>query len=186
MAELPAEKEALRRAMAALPTDKTISVFQAASEAIRLLARVWTQRTNAQAVCAVCAYSPTVVDYYLRNWEELTAAAYGVSASGASLLGGGGESGRGKWVAVKADIESATDKALVNGTYLEWEAVRRIYRKQERISFYWARRRELDHWHELKPDRTAPEPRRAGADAICRELIATKLGWMPHECEEAA
>ena len=172
--------------MAELPADDAqIRLYQATLGVIRFMGNFWTQRTQAQANCTICLYSPIVVDYYIRNWEELVAAAYGVSASGASLLGGGGESGRGKWVSVKADIESATDKALVNGTYLKWHAVRRIYVKQDRLSFYEARLRELHRWHTFKPDHTAPEPRRAGADAICRELIAQKLGWYPHECEDA-
>jgi hypothetical protein len=172
--------------MAELPADDAqIRLYQATLGVIRFMGNFWTQRTQAQANCTVCIYSPIVIDYYLRNWEELVAAAYGTSASGGSLLGGGGESGRGRWVATKADIESATDKALVNGTYLKWHAVRRIYVKQERLSMYEAFL-QLHRWNATGPDMTAPEPRRAGADAICRELIALRLGWVPHECEDAA
>jgi hypothetical protein len=183
MAELPAQHEALRQAMAALTTEKTISVFQAADGVMSVLARIWGVRPAKG--CEVCFYSPDVVRYRLRTWEELQAAADGVSASGGQRVNGGMRD-RDQLIAIKADIEMATDKAFTNGRYLAWDAVRRIYRRQGRSAYWYSRRLELTQWiqagHTVTPK---PEPPRAEAEGYCIELISQELGWQPHECEAA-
>ena len=185
MVELPAEHEALQRAIASAPADKYISIHQVAAEALRLMSRGWSHRQG--KICQTCLYEPSVVRYYLRTWEELASAADGVSASGANPITSGGSRDRDRHVAIKADIELATDKAFTNHRYLTWEAVRRIYIRQKRHTYYMARRRELVAWVQAGHTATPkPEPPRAEAEGYCIELIAANLGWFPHECEEAA
>lgn len=133
--------------------------------------------------CERCEFSPEVVRYWLRNFEELTSAVEGVSAAGANAITGGKRE-RLTLLALHSDLESATDKALINGKYLMWQQTHRIYRRQKRESFLYARRRELTRWQEAGNHWSpTPEPTRPLAEAICIEAISRKLGWTPHECE---
>lgn len=200
MAELPAQREALRRAVAELPVEKAIDLMQVATEVLHILERLWqgTRRQN----CSICEYSPEVVRYHLDTWKQLEAGADGVSAAGAEPIGSNGEvDARRTIIAIKADLELATDKAFVwgpidpetgdrekpSGRYLTWESVRRIYRRQGRSAYWYSRRLELTQWiqdgHTITPK---PEPPLAEAEGYCIELISRELGWVPHECEQAA
>lgn len=181
----PSEVEALRRAMAGLPSEKETGLLEAAQGVMDFLARWWGVR--ATSGCERCEYDPDVVSYYVRGFRKLEAAAYGVSASGLSPIGGRSHpDARRKYIAIKADIECASDKALVSGKYLHWHVVRRIYVVQQRQSFYYARLRELVRWEVDHPSVRQIEPGPAVAYGLCYQLIARKLGWEPHECEEAA
>lgn len=171
--------------MAESPVLQRIAVLQAAAEALKVLIR-GTQGHQRQR-CDLCVYSPEVVRYHLMHWTELRSATEGVSASGTNPLTAGGTRDHMKLVAIKADLELATDKAFTNGRYLTWQSVQRIYKRQDRESYLLARRRELILWiragHMVQGE---PEPWKPLAEARCIEMIAEQLGWHAHEeCEVA-
>lgn len=166
-----------------LPVDEPqhITALRVAVEALDLFCR-GVASTRARD-CEHCEFSPDVVRYWLRNFEELTSAVEGVSASSASPITMGGKRERLTLLALHSDLESATDKALINGRYMMWQETSRIYRRQKRESFLFARRRELVRWQGAGNRVTPkPEPLRPLAEAECIEQISRKLGWEPHEC----
>ena len=170
--------------MAELPYDRNIAILQAAHEVLRLLGRGWGARQAKD--CEMCSYSPDVVRQYLHAFEELTASVEGIATSGVNPVTGR-KHDRLTLLVIHSDLESATDKALINGRYILWQETSRVYRRQHRESFLAARRRELRHWQDAGNHVTpAREPDRPIAEAICIERISRSLGWLPHECEDAA
>ena len=158
--------------------DQHIQVLHAAYEGLTLLARGWRRRYG-RGYCELCAYEPTVVRYFLTNWRALTASTEGVSAAGVTPIGGHGDpDARRTLVAIKADLEWATDQALE--PLIRWQATSRIYRRQSRFGRYLAiRHMSLLNLHH-------PEPYAPLAEAICIECISKALGWVPHvSCEGA-
>lgn len=154
--------------------ESNIQILKAAVEGLSLLERGWRR---SRARCPLDDYAPDVVRFFLANWTALTAAAEGVSATGASPIGTRGDpDARRTIVAIKADLEAATDCALE--PLIRWQATARIYRRQLRFKRYLAFRAvALLNMHH-------PEPSAPLAEAICIERIARSLGWLPHDvCE---
>lgn len=153
--------------------DQRILVLHAAVEGLDLLVKGLRRRGTKP--CDLCAYEPAVIRYHFAHWAELEAAAGGVPSAGANPIGSG-QRDRLKLLAIKCDLESATDQALE--PLIRWHAVARIYKRQSRFNRYCdLRSGALLNLHH-------PEPSAPLAEAICIEAIARTLGWMPHEvCE---
>ena len=150
--------------------DQHIQVLHAAAEGLDLLVKGLRRRNGKP--CDLCSYEPAVIRYHLNHWRELETAASGLSSAGANPIGSGTRD-RLKLLAIKADLEWATDQALE--PLIRWQAVARIYRRQSRFRRYCALRTSaLLNLH--RPEPTAPL-----AEAICIEAIARVLGWRPHE-----
>lgn len=77
------------------------------------------------------AYSPEVIEYWLRHWPQLASAAEG--GSGGSGVGAG-RGGRFAMVCIKADLEAAADSLPLN-----WSTTARIFKIQRRWKQYLAR-----------------------------------------------
>lgn len=159
--------------VADLDEARQIMVLSVAVEGLDLLIKGLRRRGVAQ--CRLCDYSPEVVRFHFARWRELESATAGVSSAGSNPIGGGTRD-RLKLLAIKADLESATDQALE--PLIRWQSVARIYKRQSRFKRYIElRATALLNMHHTEP--YAPL-----AEAVCIERIARALGWVEHEiCE---
>jgi len=163
-------------------TDQRILVLYAAVEGLDLLVK--GLRRRAGSTCPIDEFAPDVVSWYLRHWPELEAAAMGVGSSlsdnPVALVHSSDPDARKQIVAIKADLESATDTALE--PILRWYAVTRIYKRQGRLAHYFALRRGAF----LNPHMAHEPLVQPLAEAICVERISRTLGWYEHVvCEDS-
>ena len=158
------------------PHPDPIALLQATHAGLELLQR-WLSKGRTPT-CVRCEYDPIVIGYYLRTWEELSAATLGVGASNFEpVMGTRGD--RQKLIVIKSDVEYATDTGIPH-SYVQWRATKALYARQNRPKTY-EYRLMLARSHHLGVNRT--EPARPLATAILYDRISRKLGWEPHECE---
>ena len=163
-------------------TDQRILVLYAAAEGLDLLVKGLRRRSG--STCPIDEFAPDVVSWYLRHWPELEAAAMGVGSSLSdnpiALVHSSDPDARKQIVAIKADLESATDTALE--PILRWHVVTRIYKRQGRLAHYFLMRRQA-FLNPHAPHEPLVQPL---AEAICVERISRQLGWHEHVvCEDA-
>lgn len=157
-----------------------VGVYSAALECLKLFGQGWTRQSQR---CHLDEYEPSVVRFHLRNWQQLVAAANGMSAAGAEPIGSAGEvDARRTLISIKSDMEQGTDHGLY--TVLNWRMAERIYKRQGREDVFEQRRAKFRAtWREELPR----EPWQPLAEAICIERISRCLGWYPHDlCKEMA
>lgn len=158
--------------------DAQVRLWQVVAELVALLERGWTRNLT---TCAIDEYEPRVVRFRLQHFDELISAANGTSAAGAEAIGSAGETdSRRTLIAIKADLEQATDFGLAS--ILNWRQAERIYKRQWRHDTYrWRLATFRATWRE----EFTPEPSPALAESICIERISRMLGWRPHICDLA-
>ena len=158
------------------PHPDPIAVLQATAAGLDLLQR-WLSKGRT-ANCVLCEYDPLVIGYYMRTWEELSAATLGVGASSFEPVMGT-KADRQKLIVIKSDVEYATDAAITLGL-VPWRAAERIYARQQRLDVYAKRAQVARQLTQV----FRAEPARPLATAFLYDRISRKLGWEPHECRD--
>lgn len=150
------------------PVDhQQIAVLETALEGLRQLSLVWRHQAQ-PAIVADGDYTPESVDFIIRAWVPLHAAAEGGTVR---YEGGPGRGDRLAIATILADVTWATDFALL---YLRhWHAVQRIYQWQNRPLDFESQIRPLV----LRRATLEQEPSPPFAYQSCCERIARFLGW---------